>query len=151
MFLGLKRRGVLKVSGAVSGLLLSLAVFGLWVGKPLGDGLSRDRQGDLQREAGGRCGDRPVPRRWLCPGKRSPACQDGRRRRLRCMDVRTRRRSSGGRYKATFVHHEVVVSNGAMGVKPNSLPRKYASPTTTDLFVEIAQGETDIPRRSSCV
>lgn len=50
-----------------------------------------------------------------------------------------------GRYKATIVHHEVVVSNGAMGVKPNSLPRKYANPQTTDVVVEIAHGQTEIP------
>ncbi len=52
-----------------------------------------------------------------------------------------------GRYKVTAVHHEIVVSKGGgMGVKPNNLPKKYASKETTDWIVEIADGETILPR-----
>lgn len=52
-----------------------------------------------------------------------------------------------GRYKVTAVHHEIVVSKGGgMGVKPNNLPGKYASKDTTDWIIEIAEGETKIPR-----
>ena len=51
-----------------------------------------------------------------------------------------------GRYKVTAVHHEIVISKGGgMGVKPNDLPKKYASRETTDLVVEIAAGETELP------
>lgn len=50
-----------------------------------------------------------------------------------------------GSYKVTVVHHEIVVSNGAMGAKPNDLPKKYASPDTTDWVVQIAEEETTIP------
>jgi len=50
-----------------------------------------------------------------------------------------------GRYKATIVHHEVVVTNGAVGAKPNNLPKKYATPQTTDLVLEIAQGQSELP------
>jgi len=51
-----------------------------------------------------------------------------------------------GTYKATVVHHQVVVTNGSVGSKPNDLPRKYARPDTTDLVVEISQGTTEIPK-----
>lgn len=51
-----------------------------------------------------------------------------------------------GRYKVTAVHHEIVISKaGGMGVKPNNLPKKYASRETTDLVVEIAAGESTLP------
>jgi hypothetical protein len=50
-----------------------------------------------------------------------------------------------GNYKATVVHHEVVESKGVMATKPNDLPRKYATVQSTDLLVEIGEGETEIP------
>lgn len=50
-----------------------------------------------------------------------------------------------GRYKATVVRHEVVVSNGAVGAKPNDLPKKYSNVQTTDLIIEIAQQGNEIP------
>jgi hypothetical protein len=40
-----------------------------------------------------------------------------------------------GKYKATVVHHQIVVSAGAMGTKPNDLPKKYAN----------REGETKLP------
>ena len=51
-----------------------------------------------------------------------------------------------GRYKATVVQHDVVVTNGAVGTRPNKLPRKYARAETTDLVIEVSQAETQIPR-----
>jgi hypothetical protein len=50
-----------------------------------------------------------------------------------------------GTYRATVVRHEIVVSKGAMGTKPNDLPKKYASKETTDWTVEIGTQETVIP------
>ena len=50
-----------------------------------------------------------------------------------------------GKYKAVVVHHEIVVSAGAMGTKPNDLPKKYASKDTTDLIVEVKEAETKLP------
>ena len=32
-----------------------------------------------------------------------------------------------------------------MGTKPNDLPKKYASKETTDLIVEVKEGETKLP------
>lgn len=49
-----------------------------------------------------------------------------------------------GSYKVTVVHHEVVLSGGSLGSKPNDLPKKYATQATTDLKVDIGQGETTI-------
>ena len=46
-----------------------------------------------------------------------------------------------GRYKVTVIHHEVVISKDSIGTKPNDLPKKYASAATTDLTVEITDGE----------
>ncbi|HVJ66488.1 MAG TPA: hypothetical protein VM510_00820 [Caulifigura sp.] len=50
-----------------------------------------------------------------------------------------------GKYKASIVHHEIVVSAGAMGTKPNDLPKKYASRETTDWIIEVKEGETKLP------
>lgn len=50
-----------------------------------------------------------------------------------------------GSYKVTIVHHEIVISGGSMGTKPNDLPAKYASKETTDLTVEIEPQDTVIP------
>lgn len=50
-----------------------------------------------------------------------------------------------GKYKVTVVHHEIVVSKGAMGTKPNDLPKKYASSETTDLVVDVGTSETTLP------
>jgi len=50
-----------------------------------------------------------------------------------------------GKYKATVVHHEIVVSAGSMGTKPNSLPKKYANKDTTDLVIEVKEEETKLP------
>lgn len=50
-----------------------------------------------------------------------------------------------GKYKATVVHHEIVISAGSMGTKPNDLPKKYANRDTTDLIVEIQKGDTKLP------
>ncbi|MBX3439216.1 MAG: hypothetical protein KF861_17125 [Planctomycetaceae bacterium] len=50
-----------------------------------------------------------------------------------------------GNYKATIVHNEIVISNGAMGAKPNDLPRKYSQPDTTDLIVRIDPESNQIP------
>jgi len=50
-----------------------------------------------------------------------------------------------GNYKATVVHNEVVEVKNVAVTKPNDLPAKYSKLQTTDLVVEIAQGETEIP------
>lgn len=50
-----------------------------------------------------------------------------------------------GSYKVTVIHSEVVVGNGTVGAKPNDLPKKYSTPDTTDLLVEIGEVPTDIP------
>ncbi|MBL8851135.1 MAG: hypothetical protein JNG89_15755, partial [Planctomycetaceae bacterium] len=50
-----------------------------------------------------------------------------------------------GQYKATVIHHEVVVTNGAVGAKPSRIPRKYTRAETTDLVIEIGENETQIP------
>lgn len=50
-----------------------------------------------------------------------------------------------GRYKVTVVHHEIVISKGAMGTKPNDLPKKYANKDTTDLTAIVERGETNLP------
>ncbi len=50
-----------------------------------------------------------------------------------------------GKYKATVVHHEIVVSAGSMGTKPNDLPKKYARKDTTDLIIEVKAEETKLP------
>jgi hypothetical protein len=50
-----------------------------------------------------------------------------------------------GQYKATVIHHEVVVTNGAVGAKPSKLPRKYTRAETTDLVIEIGEEQTQIP------
>lgn len=50
-----------------------------------------------------------------------------------------------GKYRATIVHHEIVISAGSMGTKPNDLPKKYSSRDTTDLIVEVKAGETKLP------
>jgi hypothetical protein len=145
VFLGLKRLGVLKVSGAVSGLLLSLAVSGCGSANPWETVYPATGKVTFKGKPVVDAEIALFPEDGSAPETVRPRAKtagDG------AFAVWTYERGDGapaGRYKATIVHHEVVVSNGAMGVKPNSLPRKYASPTTTDLFVEIAQGETDIP------
>lgn len=50
-----------------------------------------------------------------------------------------------GQYKVTVVHHEIVVSKGGMGTKPNDLPKKYATKETTDLIIEVPSGGTQLP------
>lgn len=50
-----------------------------------------------------------------------------------------------GKYKAIVTRNLVVTTGGSAVSKPNDLPKKYASPTTTDLIVEIGNGPTDIP------
>lgn len=49
-----------------------------------------------------------------------------------------------GKYKVTVIHHEIVISGGGMGTKPNDLPKKYASKDTTNLIVEIDSKETTL-------
>ena len=49
-----------------------------------------------------------------------------------------------GRYKVTVVHHEVTLSRDTLTTKPNDLPKKYASPETTDLTIEVKNGETKL-------
>lgn len=49
-----------------------------------------------------------------------------------------------GRYKVTVTHHEIVISGGSMGSKPNDLPKKYASKDTTDLVIDVTAGETTL-------
>ncbi len=50
-----------------------------------------------------------------------------------------------GAYKVTVVHHDIVVSGELMSAKPNDLPKKYATQTSTDLIVDVAQGATTLP------
>jgi len=50
-----------------------------------------------------------------------------------------------GEYKVTVVHHEIVISKETMTTKPNNLPKKYATKETTDLTVQVGQGETTLP------
>jgi hypothetical protein len=49
-----------------------------------------------------------------------------------------------GSYKVTVIHHEVVIQKETVATKPNDLPKKYASPETTDLTIEIAAGENEL-------
>jgi hypothetical protein len=49
-----------------------------------------------------------------------------------------------GTYKVTVIHHQVVIQKDTVATKPNDLPRKYASPETTDLTIEIAAGENQL-------
>ena len=50
-----------------------------------------------------------------------------------------------GNYKATVVHHKVEITKDVAVTKPNDLPAKYSKLQTTDLVVEIGEGETEIP------
>ncbi len=50
-----------------------------------------------------------------------------------------------GKYKATVVHHNVKVIKEVAVTQPNDLPKKYSTAQTTDLLVEINEGETEIP------
>ncbi len=50
-----------------------------------------------------------------------------------------------GSYKVTVVHHEVGVSKDTIVAKPNDLPKKYANLQTTDIEVNIAEGQNEIP------
>jgi len=50
-----------------------------------------------------------------------------------------------GSYKVTVVHHEVSVSKDTIVAKPNDLPNKYSKLDTTDLKVQIAAAQNDIP------
>jgi hypothetical protein len=49
-----------------------------------------------------------------------------------------------GSYKVTVVHHEVGVSNDIIVAKPNHLPAKYSRRESTNLHVEIDEGETEL-------
>lgn len=50
-----------------------------------------------------------------------------------------------GSYKVTVVHHEVGVSKGTIIAKLNDLPKKYSKLQTTDIVVNIAAGQNEIP------
>ena len=50
-----------------------------------------------------------------------------------------------GDYKVTVIHHEIVISGGAMGSKPNDLPKKYASRDSTDLVIKVESQPTTLP------
>lgn len=50
-----------------------------------------------------------------------------------------------GSYKVTVVHHEVGVSRGTIIAKPNDLPKKYSKLQTTDIVVNIAAVQNEIP------
>jgi hypothetical protein len=145
VFLGINHRSVVGVVGVVGGLMLTLTVAGCGSASPW----------ETVYPASGKVTfkGRPVIDAEISLFPEDGAAPETVRPRAKTADdgafaVWTYERGDGapaGRYKATIVHHEIVVSNGAMGVKPNSLPKKYSRPDTTDLVVEISQGQTEIP------
>lgn len=50
-----------------------------------------------------------------------------------------------GKYKVTLVRNDVSVSKDTIVAKPNDLPPKYSSVNTTDIVVEIAEGNNELP------
>ncbi len=50
-----------------------------------------------------------------------------------------------GKFKAVITRNQVVTSGGSAVALPNDLPKKYASPETSDLVVEIGTGPTELP------
>ncbi len=50
-----------------------------------------------------------------------------------------------GKYKLTIEWNKLVVQGKDAEPGPNLLPPKYAQPTTTDVIVEIASGQNQIP------
>jgi hypothetical protein len=50
-----------------------------------------------------------------------------------------------GKYKLTIEWNKLVVKGKDAEPGPNVLPPKYAQPNTTDVVVEIASGENQIP------
>ena len=50
-----------------------------------------------------------------------------------------------GQYVVTVVHFPLVQTGSDSVPGPNRLPKKYASPATTDLCVQIAKGVTTLP------
>ncbi|WP_437230507.1 hypothetical protein SH661x_002003 [Planctomicrobium sp. SH661] len=51
-----------------------------------------------------------------------------------------------GSYKVVIVHYPITrTDKGDVIANPNDLPKKYASPVTTDLVVEVAEGKTELP------
>lgn len=50
-----------------------------------------------------------------------------------------------GIYKAVVVRFPVIGPPSSPAPGPNDLPAKYARPDTTDLSVQIKEGETDLP------
>ena len=50
-----------------------------------------------------------------------------------------------GTYKVTAIQQEVTVSKGTIAVKPNELPPKYSSWSSTPLKVQIGKGKNEIP------
>jgi hypothetical protein len=50
-----------------------------------------------------------------------------------------------GKYKVTVVRNDVSISKDTIVAKPNDLPAKYASVSTTDIIVEIVAGNNELP------
>ena len=50
-----------------------------------------------------------------------------------------------GKYKVTLVRNDVSVSKDTIVAKPNDLPPKYSSVSTTDIVLEIAEGNNELP------
>jgi len=51
-----------------------------------------------------------------------------------------------GEYAVTVIHYPTQKhSDGGYAAGPNDLPKKYTSPTTTDLRVQIGEGKSSLP------
>ena len=51
-----------------------------------------------------------------------------------------------GEYAVTVIHYPMQKqSDGGYAAGPNDLPKKYASPTTSDLRVQIGEGKSTLP------
>jgi hypothetical protein len=50
-----------------------------------------------------------------------------------------------GKYKVTVVRNDVSISKDTIVAKPNDLPSKYSSASTTDIIVEIVAGDNELP------
>jgi hypothetical protein len=50
-----------------------------------------------------------------------------------------------GEYSVTVEYQPLVQSDAGVTAGPNLLPPKYASPTTTDVTIRVAEGENKLP------